>query len=171
MKKCSFCAEEIQDAAIVCKHCRRALAGSDPAAPSSVRPRRSRLFRNIALTIGALAIIGAIRIVVDPESPTRMTQASVLQVSAGKGASRFSMTNREAAALHDCTVRLLDQGSAEWVASMTGPIEPSQTVHVAWSEFRSNGQSMPSYIGQNRGNLIVSCAGAGGTRRSAGVAF
>jgi hypothetical protein len=58
MKACPFCAEDIQDAAIVCKHCQRELV-----APVVQKARKNR--RGLFWVVGILGVMGACYFITD----------------------------------------------------------------------------------------------------------
>jgi len=54
MKKCPFCAEDIQDAAIKCKHCGEFLDGS--TAPRSAKEQQPWYFRKSIIILALLSV-------------------------------------------------------------------------------------------------------------------
>jgi hypothetical protein len=57
VKSCPFCAEQIQDAAIVCKHCGRNLNGPGAAEPVRGAPKKSRASLYVLVGLVAIGVV------------------------------------------------------------------------------------------------------------------
>ena len=181
MKRCPFCMEEIQDAAIVCRFCNRNVHPNDTDDPPSNQARqytneeKRTIRRDLLGGVAAVAIFfgGAFWLFPSIASRSMGTRpARTLKISAAREAGGLALTNQEAVSIAECAIAVLEHGDVTWDAQIVEEIASSATLRVGWSRFHARGTPMPSDVGTGRQQFTVSCLlPSTGERLSAGMAF
>ncbi len=104
MKRCPYCAEEIQDAAIVYKHCGRDIVAQGQAPAAKPVEQIVEVRKKTPWVMGLVVLTGVLIAVAFLSRPTPSTPTErILRISAGRGLLSASITNRESSPLIEIT--------------------------------------------------------------------